>query len=130
MKFYIEIDLPDDSPTISYTTDPLERCIAVATEVAVALPGAWEADPTVYTADSLRLQLQDEQAGHEADDPHCTCNDCIAAHQQRLAPETSSCRHCEATITPDAYGWKASDGSRTCGPVNRPQNHKPMRRDR
>lgn len=25
-----------------------------------------------------------DQAAHEADDPHCTCNDCIESHARRL----------------------------------------------
>jgi hypothetical protein len=32
MRFFVEINLPDDCETISYTTDPLEKCVAVATE--------------------------------------------------------------------------------------------------
>jgi hypothetical protein len=57
VKFYIEFDVPEDGPTISYTTDPLERCIAVATEVDGC---SIIRDCTVYTAESLVLQLQAE----------------------------------------------------------------------
>jgi hypothetical protein len=29
-------------------------------------------------------RTDEEQAQHEADDPHCTCNDCMASYANRL----------------------------------------------
>ncbi len=57
---------------------PCEKCGAMISEAQASLSRARADDAAPWCADCCTAALTAQRA-HEAEDPHCTCNDCIAA---------------------------------------------------